>query len=622
MTDRMRRGAGGLAIALLGMITSLAMAQAPPPGEPAIGPAPTLLGLSPLGITADTTAEWTISGRNLDRIERFLISGEGVTVLGHKNKADNALTLTVRADAGAAPGIRELRAESPEGLSNFLLFRVETVPVVSEREPNDAPERATEIAPGAVLSGTLDPRDLDYFRFAGRAGQQVTVEVEALRLGSPVLPVVTLLSANGSALAQGRERRGDRDDRLCFRLPRDGTYLVLVHDFLYGGAAAAGYRLRVSDAPFATALFPLGGPRGQTITLTATGGNLAEPRSRSMTLPDEPGAIVEPGPFDGPGGPVTVRQRLAVADGPEVFETRDGSPTRLAVGTTANGRIARPGEVDRYVLAVKKGDRLRFEVQAAALGSWLDSVLVVRDAQGKSMSESDDQGNPNAAPAGGLFGITARTADSLIDFEAESDGELTLEITDRFGDGGPEYAYRLATLASYPAFTIKLILSNPNAGRTFLAMGAKSPAFATGPGALGALNLKPGTVLPINFLVTPEDRIGRVVVQAEGLPPGVSAEPVTVVFARPPGARFPLPQGGAINLRVAPDAAPALGRLRVIASTRLPEGGTLTRKATATVTIGELGTAPNRPVAVREVTEIPVKVIGGRRPESPPPAGP
>jgi hypothetical protein len=448
----------------------------------------------------------------------------------------------------------------------------------------------------------------------------VSVEVEALRLGSPVLPVVTLLSATGSALAQGRELRGERDGRLRHRLPRDGTYLLLVHDFLYGGAESAGYRLRVVDAPFATALFPLGGPRGGTITVTASGGDLAAPRTRTVALPDEPGAVIEPGPFDGPGGPVTVPQRLAVAEGPEVFETQSPSPTRLAVGTTANGRISRPGEVDRYLLAVKKGDRLRFEVQAAALGSWLDSVLVVRDANEKVLAEDDDQGNPNAAPRGGLFGVAAKNADSLIDFEAQDDGEVRVEITDRFGDGGPEYAYRLSTATSYPSFAIKLLLGNPNAGRLALDLQGRRPAFATGPGALGALNLKPGMVLPINFLVSPEGRPGRITVRAEGLPPGVSAEPVTVVLTRPPGARSPLPQGGSINLKVATDAGPALGSLRVVASTRLPGGSTLTRKATATVTIADFATDSSRPIALREVTEIPVKVVGPRRPSAPPSA--
>jgi hypothetical protein len=96
------------------------------------------------------------------------------------------------------------------------------------------------------------------------------------------------------------------------------------------------------------------------------------PRAKTVALPDEPGAVVEPGPFDGPGGPVSVPQRLAVGEGPEVFEAQNSTETRLAIGMTANGRISHPGEVDRYLIPVKAGDRLRFEVQAAALGSWLD----------------------------------------------------------------------------------------------------------------------------------------------------------------------------------------------------------------------------------------------------------
>jgi hypothetical protein len=620
MMQRWVRGPGLWSAALLVLFVRVAWGQPAASEDPATRPAPLLVALNPVGISAGTTSELTVTGRDLGGVERFLVAGGGVTVLDTKRKSDKEFVITVRADADADSGLRELRADGPEGLSNVLLFRVESVPVVPEREPNDEPSRATEIALGTVVSGTLEAKDLDYFRFPGREDQQITIEVEALRLGSPVMPVVTLFSANGAALAQGRELRGERDRRISLRLPRNGTYLLLVHDFLYGGAESAGYRLKVSDAPFATGLFPLGGPRGQTVRVTASGGNLAESRTKLVSLPDEPGAIVEPGRFEGSGGPVAVPQRLTVGDGPEVLEAQEAAPTRLEVGTTANGRIGWPGEVDQYVLAVKKGDQLRFEVQAAALGSGLDSVLVVRDAGGKLLAENDDQGNLNAAPAGGLFGIAARTADSLIDFEAGAEGEITVEITDRFGEGGPEYAYRLAALASYPAFAIRLILGNPNAGRTFLAMGARSPAFATGPGALGALNLKPGTVLPINFLVTPEGRVGRVIVRAEGLPPGVSAEPVTVIFSRPPGARFALPQGGSINLRVAEDAASALGTLRIIATTRLPDGSTLTRKATASLTIGDLAADENRPIAVREVTEIPIKILGQRRREPPPTA--
>jgi hypothetical protein len=311
MTRGERPRVGLLVIALLGLGANLALAEPGTTREPPTGPASLLEGFSPLSITAGTTSEWTVTGRNLGGVERVLISGEGVTIIDRKLKPSNAFALTVRAEVGAEPGLREVRAESPNGLSNFLLFRVEMIPIVREHEPNDDPAHAREIAFGSAVAGTLEPRDLDHFRCSGRAGQRVMVEVEAHRLGSPALPVVTLLTSSGNALAQGRETRGDRDGRLSYRLPREGTYPLLVHDFLFGGDDGAGYRLRVSDAPFATGLVPLGGRRGRPITITASGGSLAEPRTKAVALPDEPGAVVEPAPFDGLGGPVSVPQRLA-----------------------------------------------------------------------------------------------------------------------------------------------------------------------------------------------------------------------------------------------------------------------------------------------------------------------
>ena len=86
------------------------------------------------------------------------------------------------------------------------------------------------------------------------------------------------------------------------------------------GATRLLIGLRVDPAPFATALFPLGGPKGQTIEVEVSGGNLAGPRKKSITLPDAPGSSVDPGEFDGPGGPALSPARLVVGDGPEVIE--------------------------------------------------------------------------------------------------------------------------------------------------------------------------------------------------------------------------------------------------------------------------------------------------------------
>ncbi len=239
----------------------------------------------------------------------------------------------------------------------------------------------------------------------------------------------------------------------------------------------------------------------------------------------------------------------------------------LSPGTTANGRIGRPGEVDRYRVPVRAGEAFRIRVRAAALGSWLDPVVTLRDARGEVLGEDDDHGT---------------SPDSVLDHEARSDGVVSVEVADRFGEGGPEYGYRLSVGPVQPDVAVALRLGGP--ART-----------------LGALNLRPGAIVPVRFQVETEGRPGPIRLRALGLPRGVTADPVTVLPSGPPD--------GMLMLRVAPDAGPAAGSLRVVATVRRGEGMTLERTATTTLAIGPGPVSlPDRPV-LRNVTDLPVRVV-------------
>jgi hypothetical protein len=560
---------------MLGMVATLALVvpgraqgDEPPPSGP--DDAPILSGIIPRGLTAECTAEWMVKGRNLGPVEQFLVTGAGVEVVEKATRADGSIALKVRADAGAQTGFREVRADGPRGVSNPLLVRVDHLPQMVESEPNDNPAQADRVAIPAAVAGVLRPGDLDHFRVRGRAGRRFTVEVEARRLGTPISPVVTILSPSGRALAQGRASRGiEGDCRMSYIFPDDEDTIIRVRDNLYGGGDAAAYRLRIDDAPFATGLYPLGGPAGGTISVVASGGTLDAPRTRTVLLPNRPGEVVEVGPFDGPGGPVLAPARLVVGLGPEVDEAEGGaSPARLPLGTTANGRIGRPGEVDRYRVPVRAGDTFRIKVRAAALGSWLDSVVTLRDPRGEVLGENDDHGT---------------SPDSVLDHEARSDGVLTVEIADRFGSGGPEYGYRLSVGPVQPDVAVALRLD----GRVR---------------TTGALNLHPGSTVPIRFQMEREGRTSPIRLRALGLPRGVTAVPVTVPPSGPPS--------GTLLLRVAPDAGPAAGSLRVVATVRQQEDGNiLERAAVAILTIGpDPVPMPDRQV-VRFVTDLPVRVV-------------
>lgn len=606
------RRAVWLTLTLLWLAGNSASAQNPRANNRADG-SPEIRSLFPPGVTVGQTAEWTLTGTGLDKVDRWIVTGSGVDVRAGK-EADK---LTVTASADALPGFRELRGSGPDGISNLLVFRVDSLPQTVESEPNDTAEHANPISIGAAVAGVLKPQDVDYYRVQGRAGQRIAIDLEARRLGTSIMPVVTVMAAGGTPLAQVRETPGAGEDcRLPFTLPADSAYLIEVRENAFGGGDNAAYRLRLDPAPYATALFPLGGRKGETITVTASGGTLPEPLTQRVTLPDQPGTIVELEPFDAPGGRVIPPGRLIVGDGPEMLEppaVNGADATPLPLGTTVNGRIEHAGEVDRYSLAVKKGKPVRVRVQAAPLGSWLDSVVAIRDEKGNLLAENDDPGNPNAPRrAGVIFGISEAQADSRLDYEPKADGTVIVEVTDRYGDGGDAYGYRLDANSGQADFAIQILLVNPGVNRRVVA-GRQAPV---PPGSTGAFNLRPGTRLPVNFLIAPEGFTGQIEVRAEGLPPGVTS---TAVKLRITGPTRGQPLGGLIELRADGDAEPAVGDLRLMATGTSATGETITRTATAQVAFPPLASSSPRPAAfgtravTRQVAHLPVAIVATLR---------
>jgi hypothetical protein len=569
---------------------------------------PVLVGIDPPGVRAGHTGTWIVTGGGLAGVERFLIADASVELLTLEPAADASMRVTVRARPDALPGFYELRAVGPGGISNLLVFRVDTLPESRETEPNDSLDAANPVAFPSAVAGVLAAQDLDWYEFPGRTGERVTIDVEARRLGAPIVPVARLVGPSGRSLALSQPLRDDSGDcRLSCILPGDGRYRVCVRDALYRGGtrAPARYRLRIDDGPFATGLFPLGGRRGATFRVAACGGSLASPWVKLLTLPDEAGAIVTPGLFTGPGGSLLAPGRLVAGEGPEVDEpvvARDAPalPRPIAFGTTINGRIDRPGEIDRYLVAAPPGESvgMEFMVQAAALGSWLDSVVTVSDAEGHILAESDDRGGPGRVDL--EPGAAAR--DSRLELDSRAAGAVVVAITDRFGNGGPEYAYRLAVGPPRGDFAVTLRVGQ----------GASAAAPAHGAVDSGAFNLRPGSVVPVVLRVAAEGRPGPITLRASGLPPGVEAAPATVRIPPPPG-RTAAPEVGvaeaALMLAVDARARPAVGWMRIVAEARRADGPALAHPVSATLVLAPVAPDDPRPPPVRVVTGFPVAVV-------------
>jgi hypothetical protein len=153
------------------------------------------------------------------------------------------------------PGIQRLSAHQGEWVCNAVPFAFDTLPECLEKEPNDAPETAQQVALPLIINGHIDrPGDWDVFRFEGRAGQQIVAEVMARRLDSPLDSVLKLTDAAGHQLAfnDDHEDKGTglnthhADSWLSATLPAQGAYYLYLDDAQRKGGPEYAYRLRIS----------------------------------------------------------------------------------------------------------------------------------------------------------------------------------------------------------------------------------------------------------------------------------------------------------------------------------------------------------------------------------------
>jgi len=355
------------------------------------------------------------------------------------------LTYRGRLNATEAPGRHLIRLRTTKGLSNAVTFIVDTLPQVPDTEPNDAFAAAQEIPTPIIVDGQLGEGDRDTFRLTVQAGQRLVFDAEAHRIDSTVDPTLRLLNSAGQEIRLSENERGlDVDARIDHFFETTGEYFLQIHEATFVKPKLAYYRLRIGNFHYADAVFPLGGRAGSLVEVAVQGGNLAAKARARVSLPPSPFAhethIALPAEIGGGAALFPFR----VGQLPEVIEAdREPRGTHLVLepDVTVNGRILAPQEHDTYELTVAPGESWSIEVEAAALGSWLDGVLKVRDADGNELATADDIG-----------GLDPRAEVKV----PEGTTLFKLDLYDLHGRGGPAYAYRLTARRKTPTFTLRL----------------------------------------------------------------------------------------------------------------------------------------------------------------------
>ncbi|MBN1590972.1 MAG: PPC domain-containing protein, partial [Pirellulales bacterium] len=190
----------------------------------------------------------------------------------------NQLTVNTK---NQPPGVHEISVGEYPRVSNRVPLEFDTLGECLEQEPNDRPDVAQSIRPPAVVNGHIGHAgDWDIFRFKGRAGGRVVIDVAARRLGSPLDSVMELTDANGRQLQVNDDHKNKADglsthhadSHLMATLPESGVYYLRLGDVQHQGGEAYAYRLRISAArpDFELRVVPstINATRGSTVPIT------------------------------------------------------------------------------------------------------------------------------------------------------------------------------------------------------------------------------------------------------------------------------------------------------------------------------------------------------------------
>jgi hypothetical protein len=382
---------------------------------------PTLQTVKPTGAQRGTQITLEIEGTNIDGATGLIFSEPGfsteiagikelpmvkrkapkgvvVTSAPIEDKARKfRVTVRVKIDPDVPVGVHFFRVRTALGVSNLLPFGTGSFTEINETEP--ASSSPQKISFPATIVGTLDePGDVDSFQFQARPGEELVFQTLARPLNSQADTVLRLKDSQGRVLAENNDVDTNRDALLAYKFSNSGTYTLEIEDVEHGGGKNFFYRIYAGAFPYLAQVFPLGLQKKTSAEISVQGFNLGKiEKIKVIGEGLTPPAKTVPVSLHTPGGPTLNRARLALGDYVEVFENepndRPATAQPLAIPSTVNGRIqsvtsgTSPGgdhsaDRDLYRIHARKGQELVFEVTAQQLGSPLDSILEILDANG------------------------------------------------------------------------------------------------------------------------------------------------------------------------------------------------------------------------------------------------
>ncbi|HEV3122524.1 MAG TPA: pre-peptidase, partial [Isosphaeraceae bacterium] len=379
-------------------------------------PLPRLQSLFPAGGQAGQNVDITVAGSDFEGVNALWFDHPGLRAFHLKG-----LTFRVAIAPGTPPGLHDVRAVSHLGVSNPRVFLVGEWPESIEIEPNNQPDQARDLALNSVVNGSVAATDIDCFRFDGRKGQRLFVELWAARIESRLNALIRVYDPQGKEIVEGHADYA-ADPFLDLTLPADGRYTIKLHDVIYAGSNEYSYRLALHNGPHIDAILPAAALPGVANRFTLLGRKLGgEPRSdvlveghpleaKEVTLVASgsngelagasPGLELVPAlaaartgfPFQawgerGKSNPVFVAEAEHPASVEEEPNNDGAHAQRISLPCMVAGSFGKVGDADLYRFTATKGQVWWVEVYAERMGSVADPTFVIQRVDDKGATQ-------------------------------------------------------------------------------------------------------------------------------------------------------------------------------------------------------------------------------------------
>jgi hypothetical protein len=462
---------------------------------PATAASPSLGAIRPVGGQRGTEIEVTLSGARLGDAKEIIFYQPGITTLALTKVDDNNVKAKLKIAPDAPLGLVDLRVRTASGISELRTFSIGALKELSEVEPNNDFAAPQAIPMNVTVTGVADNEDVDYYAVSAKKGERISAEVEGMRLGITLFdPYVAILNAKRFELASSDDAALIWQDGFASILaPEDGKYIIQVRESAYAGNGSCIYRLHVGNFPRSTGVMPAGGKLGEKLQVHWI-GDPAGDATTEVTLPtiDVPNFGLSPRDSRGVS-PYPNSFRLTTLGNVIEKEPNDDQAhaTPFAAPMALNGIIEKPGDVDHFVFAGKKGATYDFRLFARQIRSPLDSVMYLGKKGAGAAVGNDDAVGP----------------DSYFRFSCPEDAEYALWVVDHLGKGGPDYVYRIEV--------------SPVEPRLDLSTNAEQIPLGTGP---MAVSVPRGNRQAILVLGSRADFGGDLNLSVKDLPPGMAMQ--------------------------------------------------------------------------------------------------